>query len=144
MLRAMSKKSTKIAALIEACRGQRLDAHYLGYFQCFNLGLFYEAHEVLEELWLTDRRGANGAFYQGLIQLAGAFVHLKKGRFHPASALFKLARANLRKYPAVHEQLDVRGVLTLIEIWLGRLAAGEFSVHPLAPDQAPKLSLLSR
>ena len=48
----MSKKSAKIAALIESCRGRKLDAHYLGYFECFNRGLFYESHDVLEELWL--------------------------------------------------------------------------------------------
>src|SRR5204862_6359480 len=102
MLRAMSKKSAKIAALIDQCHGQELNAHYVGYFVCFNRGLFYEAHEVLEELWLADRHGPNGPFYKGLIQLAGAFVHLQKGRLRPASALFKLARSNLSKYPEGH------------------------------------------
>ena len=111
----MSKKSAKIAALIDSCRGQNLNAHYLGYFACFNQALFYEAHDVLEELWVADRHGANGAFYKGLIQLAGAFVHLQKNRLRPAAALFKLARANLGKYPARHEQLDVSSVLALIE-----------------------------
>ena len=85
----MSKKSVKIAALIDQCQGHDLNAHYLGYFVCFNRGLFYEAHEVLEELWLADRHGPNGSFYKGLIQLAGAFVHLQKGRGGPAAALFK-------------------------------------------------------
>src|ERR1041385_3444222 len=68
----MSKKSAAIAALIEGLRGRELDAHYLGYFECFNRQLYFEAHDVLEELWLTDRNGPNGAFYKGLIQLAGA------------------------------------------------------------------------
>jgi hypothetical protein len=52
----VSKKSAKIAALIDSCRGQELDAHYLGYFECFNRGLFYESHDVLEELWLEGLR----------------------------------------------------------------------------------------
>jgi len=140
----MSKKSAKIAALIEAYRGEKLDAHYLGYFQCFNLGLFYEAHDVLEELWLAGRQGANGAFYKGLIQFAGAFVHLKRGRLRPAAALFKLARASLRNYPPVHEQLDVNEVLTLIENWLERLESRDFAVNPLSDDNAPQLSLSPR
>src|SRR5216117_3678649 len=106
-LRSMSKKSAMIAALIASCEGRELDAHYLGYFACFNRGLFYEAHDVLEELWLADRKGPNGAFYKGLIQLAGAFVHLQKGRLRPAAALFKLAHANLQRYPDGHERLDV-------------------------------------
>ena len=54
----MSKKSAMIAALIASCQGRELDAHYLGYFECFNRGLFYEAHDVLEELWLPNRNGA--------------------------------------------------------------------------------------
>src|SRR6266436_8492604 len=103
----MSKKSGKIADLIAGCRGRDLDAHYLGYFVCFNQGLFYEAHDVLEELWLADRQGPNYSFYKGMIQLAGAFVHLQKNRLRPSAALFKLARTNLGKYPAIHDHLDL-------------------------------------
>src|SRR5947207_12973321 len=114
----MSKKSPKIAALIERCHGQDLPAHYLGYFECFNRQLFYEAHDVLEELWLGDRKGPNDAFYKGLIQLAGAFVHLQKNRLRPSAALLKLARANLEKYPAVHQRLAIAQVVKMIEEWL--------------------------
>ncbi len=138
----MSKKSAKIAALIDACRGRPLDAHYLGYFACFNQGLFYESHDVLEELWLADRHGPNGAFYKGLIQLAGAFVHLQKDRLRPAAALFKLAQANLEKYPSPHDHLPVAQVLAAIAQWLGRLEAGEFASNPLGQHPAPQLDLL--
>jgi predicted metal-dependent hydrolase len=137
----MSKKSGKIAALIEACQGQALDAHYLGYFECFNRQLYYEAHDVLEELWLPDRRGPGGDFFKGLIQLAGAFVHLQKNRLRPAAALFKLAQTNLRKYPVVHEHLDVAAVLGLIAEWLGRLEEGDFTQNPLSINAPPRLGL---
>src|SRR4051812_36290791 len=103
----MSSKTPKIAAMIGAFQGQAFDAHYLAYFDCFNRRLFYEAHDVLEEIWLPQKKGQNGAFYKGLIQLAGAFVHLQKERLPPAAALFKLARTNLRQYPPIHEGLDV-------------------------------------
>jgi predicted metal-dependent hydrolase len=138
---AVSKKSGKIAALIEGLQGRELDAHYLGYFECFNRQLFYEAHDVLEELWLGQRSGPNYAFYKGLIQLAGAFVHLQKNRLRPSSALFKLAEANLKQYPAIHERLDVAKVLALIETWLQRLEAGRFEVNPLVPGAEPELKL---
>src|SRR5271170_5005806 len=107
--------------MIESFRGQALDAHYLGFFDCFNRQLFYEAHDVLEDLWLADKHGANGNFYKGLIQLAGAFVHLQKNRLRPAAALFKLARANLEKYPHEHEHLDLKVVGHLIAKWLADL-----------------------
>jgi len=137
----MSKKSAKIAALIDRCGGQDFDAHYLGYFECFNQGLFYESHDVLEELWLADRHGLNGSFYKGLIQLAGAFVHLQKNRLRPAAALFKLARTNLQKYPASHDRLSVTKVLDLIENWLEQLETGDFAVNPLTAANAPQIQL---
>jgi len=140
----MSKKSPKIAALIESCRGRDLDAHYLGYFECFNRGLFYEAHEVLEELWLAERHGLDGSFYKGLIQLAGAFVHLQKDRLRPAAALFKLAGSNLRKYPAFHQRLRVSDTLSWIDRWLVRLEANSFTANPLSREPAPRLVLAER
>ena len=127
--------------MIESFRGQELDAHYLGYFDCFNRRLFYEAHDVLEDLWLPDRQGANGNFYKGLIQLAGAFVHLQKHRLRPSAALFKLAQANLEKYPRRHERLDLTAVLALIADWLQRLEQGGFTVNPLTAHAGPRLEL---
>jgi predicted metal-dependent hydrolase len=138
----MSKKSSRIAILIESCQGHSLQAHYLGFFECFNQEQFYESHDVLEELWLAERQGPNYSFYKGLIQLAGAFVHLQKNRLRPAAALFKLARTNLRQYPSVHEQLEVGSVLALIEHWLHQLEFNEFTVNPLQTQAAPKLFLL--
>lgn len=127
--------------MIESFRGQELNAHYLGYFDCFNRQLFYEAHDVLEDLWLPDRHGPNGNFYKGLIQLAGAYVHLQKNRLRPAAALFKLARTNLEKYPRIHEQLDLTAVLELIQDWLQRLEDGAFTTNPLNAQTAPKLEV---
>ena len=143
-LSPVSKKSAKIAALIERCRGRDLEAHYLGYFECFNAGLFYEAHDVLEELWLAQRRGPNDAFYKGLIQLAGAFVHLQKHtaarpRLRPAAALFRLARVNLQAFVPVHERLDVGRTIGLIDDWLARLDSGAPGANPLGAGGAPKL-----
>jgi len=137
----MSKKSGAITELIEQFKGRDLDAHYFGYFECFNRRLYFEAHDVLEELWLTDRSGPNYAFYKGLIQLAGAFVHLQKNRLRPSAALFKLADANLEKYPPLHERLRVDAVRVLIRDWLNRLEAGNFESNPLRPGSEPSLSL---
>ena len=124
-------------------RDGNLDPHYSGYFQLFNAQKFYEAHDVLENLWLPDRHGANGNFYKGLIQLAGAFVHLQKNRLRPAAALFKLAKANLEKYPHVHERLDIAAVLELTGIWLRQLESQDFKANPLTSTNVPRLDLQS-
>ena len=126
--------------MIENLQGRDLDAHYLGYFECFNQQLFYEAHDVLEELWLGQRGQANDLFYKGMIQLAGAFVHLQKNRLKPAAALFQLARKNISQYPAEHERLNTTAVLALIAHWMAELEKHEFAVNPLRDDNAPKLA----
>lgn len=136
----MSKKSAKIAAMIAGLEGGELDAHYLGFFECFNQGLFFEAHDVLEELWLEQgRAGANYAFYKGLIQFAGAFVHLQKGRLDPSRRLFLLAQANLRQYPAIHERFEAAKALEQIRQWIARLETATENPFPATP--APVLRL---
>ena len=140
----MSKKSATIAALIANSQGRELDAHYLCYFECFNRGLYYEAHDVLEELWLPNRNGSNGPFFKGLIQFAGAFVHLQKGRLQPAAALLRLAQGNLQNYPAIHERLAVNDVLALIGRCLQRLETNCATPNPLSAETAPRLNLLDR
>jgi predicted DCC family thiol-disulfide oxidoreductase YuxK len=122
----VSNKSKRIASMVEQFRDGDIDPHYLG----------------LENLWLPDRQGANGDFYKGLIQLAGAFVHLQKNRLRPAAALFKLAQTNLEKYPRVHEHLDLAAVCALFEKWLGDLEQNNFRDNPLTAENAPRLSLL--
>ena len=127
--------------MVQDHHGQGVDPHYAGYFHCFNRQLFYEAHDVLENLWLADRHGANGAFYKGLIQLAGAFVHLQKNRLRPSAALFKLACTNLEKYSSPHDHLDLKMVHALIESWLADLEGKNFETNPLTARHAPKLTL---
>ena len=138
----MSHKTPKIASLIEGLQGQGLDAHYVGFFDCFNRQLYFEAHEVLEELWLGERKGPRDGFYKGLIQLAGAFVHLQKRRLQPAAALFRLARHNLEAYPTPHERLDIESLVKMIDSWLSQLAIPGASLQLLDASQFPKLSLL--
>jgi hypothetical protein len=104
---------------------------------------------VLEHLWLRGRDG-NYAFYKGLIQLAGAFVHLKKQRarpdhptdgrrMRPAVRLFRLAEKNLLPYAPVHLGLDLQVVFALIENHVARIEASQFSCNPWAPENAPRL-----
>jgi hypothetical protein len=123
--------------------GQDYDPRYVEYFERFNRQRFFEAHEVLEALWLPQRLGPNGSFYKGLIQLAGAFVHWQKSRPGPAAALLGLAQANLLRYPAIHDGLNVAGTLTMLDEWLRPLRAAGAAGHPLAQTSLPQLRLES-
>jgi predicted metal-dependent hydrolase len=134
-------KHERIAELARQFAADGVDPRYAGYFALFNAQKFYEAHDVLEDLWLPDRHGVNGNFYKGLIQLAGAFVHLQKNRLRPSAALFKLAQANLSRYPGLHERLNLITVGKLITDWLGRLEKADLKANPLSPANPPQLAL---
>ena len=55
--------------------------------------------------------------------------------------LFKLAQANLEKYPAAHERLNLAAVQQLIVGWLWQLEKDEFIVNPLSGTNVPQLAL---
>ena len=46
----------------------------------FNAHEFWHAHEAWEELWLEES-GDEKQFLQGLIQLAAAYHHVKRGTY---------------------------------------------------------------
>lgn len=74
------------------------DKRYLEFFELFNAQNFFEAHEVLEDLW-REEKGPNRDFYQGLIQIAAAFVHAQKENSEGTRNLLEKAGRHLSKYP---------------------------------------------
>ena len=149
------KKNDRISAFIQqlgADPALALDPRYQGYFTCFNDQQYYEAHDVLENLWL-ERRDEHYLFFKGLIQVAGAYVHLQKQFLHPthpkhgrrlrpAVRLFHLAARNLAAFAPRHLQLDVAAILRLCERQAAEIIAGDYELNPWEPKQAPKLHLL--
>src|SRR6476619_4002696 len=98
---------------------------YRAYFRCWNDQRYYEAHDVLEQVWL-NKDSADDDFFKGLIQAAGAFVHLQKNfehpehpkhsrRLRPAVRLFQLAEKNLARFAPLYHGLDVAGLLRILQ-----------------------------
>lgn len=140
----ITHKSGKIAEIIKGLEGQGADPHYLGFFECFNRQQFYEAHDVLEELWLDCRGGPLDEFYKALIQLAGAFVHLQKERLHASGKLFRLCRGYFAKYPNPTESLDLGRIDSLIDQWLKWLEDGNYKKNPFHEQKMPEIGLIPR
>src|SRR5438874_12872865 len=70
----------------------------------FNSGEFFEAHEVLEDVWCAAP-AAEKRFLQGLIQVAVALHHHSKENRVGARSLLARARCNLsalEKFPRTH------------------------------------------
>ena len=124
---------------------------YRAFFQCWNEQRYYEAHDVLEQLWLKAN-SADADFFKGLIQAAGAFVHLQKRFEHPSHAkhsrrlppavrLFRLAEKNLASFAPWHYALDVAALCKLLSRYAEEIVASDYTINPWSPETAPKLQL---
>jgi hypothetical protein len=144
-----SERIAHIAAAFESSDG--LDPRYAGFFTCFNEQRYYEAHDVLEDLWL-ETPGPDHGFFKGLIQLAGAFVHLQKQfarpghpkdgrRLHPAVRLLRLAQRNLAPFAPGHLHFRVQHALDLAANTEAAIVDREFTSNPWHPGNAPRLEL---
>lgn len=124
--------------------------YYRAYFRCWNAQQYYEAHDVLEHLWLrTD--SDDWQYFKGLIQAAGAFVHLQKQfehpthpkhgrRLGPAVRLFRLAIGNLEPFAPRRHGFAVANFLRLLREHEAAIVASDYKVNPWSPAAAPTLS----
>ncbi|HVD94956.1 MAG TPA: DUF309 domain-containing protein [Candidatus Limnocylindria bacterium] len=154
-------KGERISRFMSELAGQGADLHrtsvanhpfYRAFFQCWNEQRYYEAHDVLEQLWLkTKSRDAD--YFKGLIQAAGAFVHLQKRFEHPSHAkhsrrlppavrLFRLAEKNLSKFGQRHHGLNVAVLCQLLRTYADQIVASDYEINPWSPETAPKLKLM--
>ena len=91
----------------------KFDPRYRDFFERFNRQEYFEAHEVLEQLWLSTRDDKRD-FYQGLIQTAAALLKRKQGKTEAAARLAARAEHRLQKYHDTVEGLDVQVVISLL------------------------------
>jgi hypothetical protein len=71
----------------------------------FNAQEFWEAHEAWEELWLASESDL-GEFLQGMIQLAAAYHHVRRGTLRGAVRLFDAALRRLDAFPLRFCEID--------------------------------------
>lgn len=127
------------------------NSYYRGYFRCWNAQQYYEAHDVLEHLWLRTNSD-DSQYFKGLIQAAGAFVHLQKQfehpthpkhgrRLAPAVRLFRLAIGNLEPFAPRRHGFGVAKFLQLLHAHESAIVESDYKVNPWAPERAPQLLL---
>lgn len=148
-------KKSKSQRIGEYIRGHGPDGLrpvcYELYFSLFNAGDYYEAHDVLEHLWLSSE-DSNARFYKGLIQIAGAFVHLRKQflrpehpkdgrRLRPACRLLALGISNISPFAPVHMDLDVEKLCTLCGNLAKEIEQSGFGCNPWSPHRLPHIGL---
>jgi hypothetical protein len=127
------------------------DPRYVAWFARFNACEYYEAHEILEGLWLRTT-GHDRDFFKGLIQVAGAFVHLRKQlesshhsadatRLRPAARLFQRSSEHLAPYAPVHLRLDVAALCAFCESLARGIEKSDFADNPWNPATPPRIEL---
>jgi predicted metal-dependent hydrolase len=142
-----------VRSLEPGSREGALQNYYTAFFQLWNGQKYYEAHDVLEQLWLGEKDAELARFYQALIQAAGAFVHLQKNfqhpshpkhsrRLPPATRLFELALRNLEDLPNEFQALDLARFRELLTRYREEIVATDFRRNPWSPATAPRLNLL--
>jgi predicted metal-dependent hydrolase len=72
--------------------------HFLAGVAHFNAGEFWDAHESWETIWLEAQSDVH-IFLQGLIQLAAAYHHVKRGTYPGGLRLFDAALKKLERFP---------------------------------------------
>jgi uncharacterized protein len=98
----------------------------------FNRGDWFECHETLEELWVGGK-GELRDFYQGVLQLAVAQHHWRKGNFKGALILLRGGADLLSRVAPVCQGVDVAALC---------LDAGRFhqALNALGEDRMGELA----
>ena len=104
--------------------------------ELFNQGRYWDAHEAWEEAWMPDRKGPDGGFYKGLIQVAAGCLHYGRRNRRGALNKWRSGANYLRPYLPSNRGLDLAGLVRGTDANLAALeAAAEW------PElEMPKLS----
>jgi len=115
MVRSASARGKKSPANPRGSRGggdckQPPSAQLLLGIREFNCGAYFACHETLEKLWVGDKRPFR-RFYQGILQVAAALLHLERGNYRGAVRLLTKGAGHLALFTPRCRRVDVAGLL---------------------------------
>jgi predicted metal-dependent hydrolase len=85
---------------------------YYEFFVSFNEEDYYTCHDLLEEIWMTDKENL---FIKGLLQMSVAIYHYSYGNVKGARSMMMTAHRYLQSYRPKHWGLDLENVYPFIE-----------------------------
>lgn len=83
--------------------------------ELFNQGRYWDAHEAWEEAWMPDRRGPDGGFYKGLIQVAAGCLHYGRRNRRGTVNKWRSGADYLRPYLPRHHGLELQPLVELVD-----------------------------
>ena len=112
---------------------------------CFNAGLFFEAHEHLEQFWRCQPRGQTRRFLQGIIQISVGFHHAQRGSYD--GAVNQLAKGLEKTTGVTGEVLGLDWDAFMVAVAKTRdaiVARGREAMHPLPLMEIPSMGVVGR
>lgn len=91
---------------------QKYHPLYRTFFDHYHKEEYWEAHEVLEELWQKQR---HNDFYHGLIQIAAIMHQLRRGKVRGARKLAISATRYLAPFAPEKDDVNVDQILAWLE-----------------------------
>jgi predicted metal-dependent hydrolase len=114
-----------------------LQAYHYG-LSLFNSAQFFDAHEVLEDVW-REAPEPERKFLQGLIQVAVALHHYSRGNQVGCRSLLERAGRNLSGYPREYGGIDLKSLQECLQRWCAALdQAGKVPPYPRLESQLLK------
>ena len=104
----------------------------------FNDRYFFEAHEVLEELWKQEH-GESRLFLQGLIQLCAAFHHVQNGNLVGAITLLERGAEKMRRYRPGYLGIDTASLLPHVDAVRASLVRQQQGDSPAGDIEFPRI-----
>ncbi len=104
----------------------------------FNAGQYFECHEELEQAWREEHEEIR-FLYQGILQAAVIYLHMRRGNFMGAIKVYKRCIKYLRAWPASCRGINVKKLRTdltqAVQCWqeLGPTRIGEMDWSLLKP-----------
>ncbi|MBM4760722.1 DUF309 domain-containing protein [Bacillus sp. B15-48] len=112
---------------------------YYQFFIKFNEDDYYTCHDLLEEMWMEDKRNL---FLKGLLQMSVALYHYSYGNVKGTRSMLEVAHKYLGRYLPKHWGLDLVPVLEFIEDCLSIIPEDIDHVPFSEINTLPKLPVL--
>ncbi len=111
----------------------------------FNSAHFFDAHEVLEDVWReAPRHSCLRRHLQGLVQLAVAFHHQSTGNLVGGRSVLERALRNIAGAEESLPEIDWERLHACLKPWRQYLAEARRNPEGQSPPELPKVHLRHR
>ncbi|WP_209125566.1 DUF309 domain-containing protein [Alkalihalobacillus sp. BA299] len=113
---------------------------YYEFFVKFNEGDYYTCHDLLEEIWMTDK---SNDFLKGMLQMTVAIYHYEYGNVKGARLMMAAGLRYIQPYRPFYWGVDLEEINQFIKICLSIIPQDIERVPFEKVNELPKLPQLA-